>query len=147
MFINPALFAQQDHEHHYNYEISFGAGIVPVFDENIIAPGFHLHLIKGLGEEGKFGIGPGFEVIIDEHMHYSLSLVGHYTVYKGLIFAYAPGLLLIKEESEKLYRFSQHIELNYEFGIGEFHLGPVAGFGFSTEGYHIMAGIHFGRAF
>ena len=137
--------SHEDHSH--KNEISIAAGIVPIPAEDEIAAGIHLHYIKGIGESNKFGIGVGLETILDEHKHYTLSAVFQYRIYKGIIIAVAPGLLLRKEGTENVFEFAQHIEAGYEFEIGKIHIGPVVELGFEKNGMHYMGGIHFGIDF
>ena len=136
----------EGHNHHHKNEISIAAGIVPIPAEDEIAAGIHLHYIKGIGESNKFGIGVGLETILDDHKHYTLSAVFQYRIYKGIIIAVAPGLLLRKEE-ENVFEFAQHIEAGYEFEIGKIHIGPVMELGIEKTGIHYMGGIHFGIDF
>ena len=65
-------------------------------NEISIVAGIHLHYIKGIGESNNFGIGVGLETILDEHKHYTLSAVFKNRIYKGIVIAVAPGLLLRK---------------------------------------------------
>ena len=136
----------EGHNHHHKNEISIAAGIVPIPAEDEIAAGIHLHYIKGIGESNKFGIGVGLETILDDHKHYTLSAVFQYRIYKGIIIAVAPGLLLRKEE-ENVFEFAQHIEAGYEFEIGKIHIGPVVELGIEKNGMHYMGGTHFGNDF
>ena len=155
LIISPLFcFSQHNHDdenhshedHSHKNEISIAAGIVPISAEDEIAAGIHLHYIKGIRESNKFGIGVGLEAIIDEHKHYTLSAVFQYRIYKGIIIAVAPGLLLRKEE-ENVFEFAQHIEAGYEFEIGKIHIGPVVELGIEKNGMHYMGGIHFGIDF
>jgi len=125
-----------DHHRHKN-EISIAAGIVPLVAEDKLTAGFHLHYIRGIGKDNR----------LDEHKHYTLSGVFQYRIYKGFILDLAPGLLLRKENSENIFQFAQHIEIAYEFELGEFHIGPVAELGIELTGVHYMGGIHFGIDF
>ncbi|MCH8905259.1 MAG: hypothetical protein IIA45_15280 [Bacteroidetes bacterium] len=135
-----------DHHHHKN-ELSIAAGIVPLVAEDKLTVGFHLHYIRGIGEAHRIGIGVGLETILDEHKHYTISAVLHYRLYKGLIVSAAPGLLILKQNSTNEYQFAQHIELAYEFEVGEFHIGPVVELGLEKAGVHYMGGIHLGIDF
>ena len=138
---------EEDHHHHHKNEISVATGIVPLVAEDKLTAGFHLHYIKGVGKNSRLGLGVGFETIIDEHKHYTLSAVLQYRIYKGLILATAPGLLMRKENSANVLQFAQHIEIAYEFELGDFHIGPVAELGIELTGIHYMGGIHFGIDF
>jgi hypothetical protein len=143
----------QPHDHHaqnehvHKNEISIAIGVVPLPAEDEVTLGLHLHYIKGIGANHRFGLGLSLETIFDEHKHYTLSFVTHYRIYKDLIFAYAPGILMLKENSKNEFQFAQHIELAYEFELGNFHLGPVAEIGFEKAGVHYMGGLHIGIDF
>ena len=115
--------------------------------EDKLTIGFHLHYIRGIGKNNRFGVGVGLETILDEHKHYTLSVVLQYRVYKGLILSIAPGLLMRKENSANVFQFAQHIEMAYEFELKEFHIGPVVELGIEKTGIHYMGGIHFGIDF
>jgi len=136
-----------NHSHSHNHEISIGAGVVFLSPEYNVAPGFHLHYIKGIAFQNRLGIGLGLETILEEHKHYSISVVFQYRIYKGLTAVYAPGILILKEESEKELQFAQHLEAAYEFELGAVHLGPMAGIGTAKEGIHYIIGVHFGIDF
>ena len=138
---------EEENDHHHKNEISVAAGIVPIVAEDELTAGFHLHYIRGIGKNNRFGLGTSLETIIDEHKHYTLSIVFQYRIYKGLILAYAPGLLMRKENSENVFQFAQHFETAYEFELGKFHIGPVAEIGIELTGVHYMGGIHFGIDF
>ena len=137
----------EGHNHHHKNEISIAAGIVPIPAEDEIAAGIHLHYIKGIGESNNFGIGVGLETILDEHKHYTLSAVFKNRIYKGIIIAVAPGLLLRKEGTKNVFEFAQHIEAGYEFEIGKIHISPVVKLGIEKNGMHYMGSTHFGIDF
>ena len=147
-------FSQHDHDHHedeithqHNNEISAAIGIVPLPSEKIVSGGIHLHYIRGVGMKKKFGIGLGFEYIIDAHKHYTVSTVFQYRIYKGLSLAYAPGLLILKEEDNYDLHLAHHVEMAYEFELNQFHIGPVFEVGIEPLGVHYMAGVHLGVDF
>lgn len=137
---------EEDHIHQKN-EISIAVGIVPLPDEDEVTAGLHLHYVRGIGASNRFGIGIGFETILDIHKHYTISVVFQYRIYKGLIFGYGPGLLIKKENSETELHFAQHFELAYEFDLGKFHIGPMAEMGLEGNTVHYMLGVHFGMDF
>jgi len=137
---------EKDHTHKKN-EVSVAVGVVPLPEENKVTAGLHFHYVRGIGSSNRFGIGVGFETIFDEHKHYTFSVVFQYRIYKGLIFGYAPGLLIKKEDSESELHFAQHFELAYEFDMGKFHIGPMAEVGLEGSTVHYMLGVHFGIDF
>ena len=145
------VFAQeeeeQEHLHKHRNEMSVATGVVPLPAEDELTIGFHFHYIKGLGESGRLGIGLGFETIIDEHKHYTFSVVGQFRVVAGLSVAYAPGIMIREEHEETLYQLAHHIEAAYEFEFGSFHIGPMVEVGIEEIGVHYMAGLHFGIDF
>ena len=142
--------AQDDHNeegHHHKNEISVAVGIVPLVAEDKLTGGLHFHYIRGIGEEHRFGLGIGLETIFDEHKHYTVSIVFNYRIVSALVLGYAPGLLMRKEGDQTLYQLAHHIELAYEFELGEFHIGPVVELGIEVGGIHYMGGVHFGIEF
>jgi len=140
-------FNHKTHVHKHNNEICTAVGIVVIPEENETALGFHLHYIKGVGQKNRLGIGIGLGTILEEHKHYTISLATHYRIYKGFIIGYAPGLLILKHDSNKDFNFAQHIEFNYEFELGNIHLGPTVEMDLANSIMHYMAGIHLGLDF
>jgi len=138
---------EHDHSHEHRNEMSVATGVVPLPAEDEVTIGFHFHYIRGLGESNRFGIGLGFETIVDEHKHYTFSIVGQYRILKGWSVAYAPGIMIREEGDETLYQVAHHFETAYEFEIGSFHIGPMAEVGIEEIGVHYMAGVHFGIDF
>lgn len=134
-------------EHKHNNELSIAVGIVPLVAENEVTAGFHIHYIKGLGTTKSFGLGLSAETILDEHKHYTFSIVFQYYLTKGLAISYSPGLLIRKEQADYQYQFASHIEAAYEIEMGEFHIGPVAEIGIEKNGIHFMVGLHIGIDF
>ena len=143
------LFGQSDQESHHEHsnEISIATGIVPLPAEDELTIGFHFHYVKGIGKSKRFGLGLGFETIVDEHKHYTFSVVAQYRILAGWILGYAPGIMIREEGGNTLYQVAHHIETAYEFEIGDFHIGPMAEIGIEGIGVHYMAGIHFGIDF
>lgn len=137
-----------EHKHAKN-EIGFVAGPVSFPSEIELSAGFHMHYLRAVGHQERFGLGLGIGLgtILDEHSHYTSSFIIKYRIYKGLIIGYAPGILLISEESDSEFQFTQHIELLYGFEVGNIHLGPVAELGIESEGLHYLLGIHIGFGF
>jgi len=143
------LFGQVDNESHHEHfnEISVATGIVPLPAEDELTIGFHFHYVRGIGKDKRFGIGLGFETIVDEHKHYTFSVVAQYRIIAGWIIGYAPGLMIREEGDETLYQLAHHIETAYEFELGNFHIGPMAEVGLELIGVHYMLGVHFGMDF
>ena len=152
LFVSVSVQGQShmDHDaehHHYRNEISVAAGVVPLTSEEKVTAGLHLHYVRGIGAESRFGVGTGLELIFDEHRHYTISVVFQYRLYKGLILGYAPGLLIRRENSVYSYQLAHHFEAAYEFELGQFHIGPMLEVGVEQQGVHYMLGIHFGYDF
>jgi hypothetical protein len=151
----PVTLLSQNHDRHEEEfghvhkknEISAALGIVPLKHEHEVTAGLHLHYIRGVAFHNKLGIGVGFETIFDEHKHFTISVVFQYRIYKGWSVAYAPGLLMVKENETYEYQFAQHFETAYEWEIGKFHIGPMAEVGVEPNGVHYMLGVHFGIDF
>ena len=137
---------EEGHIHNRN-EISIAVGVVPLPEEDKVTAGIHLHYVRGVGSSNRFGIGIGFETILDEHKHYTVSAVFQYRIYKGLFIGYGPGIMIKKENSETELQFAQHFELAYEFEVGKFHIGPMAEVGGENNAVHYMIGVHFGMDF
>lgn len=136
--------SHNDHQH--NNEIGFGIGAILLHKESV-APGIHLHYLRGVGELKKFGLGAGFESVFDEHSHYTLSIMLQYNIIRGLSIAYGPGLLILKEHNQNEFLFSNHIEATYGFNVGHVHIGPIGAIGFTKDDIHYMLGIHLGLGF
>lgn len=157
-FLSANSFAQEEHDHdheghhhdashaHEN-EISIATGVVPIPKEDAVTVGFHLHYVRGIGNKNRFGLGVGLESILDEHRHYTASVVFQYRIYKGWSVSYAPGVLLLIDEHGNETQFAQHIETTYEFEMGQFHIGPVLEVGLEKNNTHYMLGVHFGIDF
>lgn len=138
---------EHDHDHEHRNEISVATGVVPLPAENETTVGFHFHYIRGLGESNRFGMGLGYETIVDEHKHNTFSIVIQYRIVAGLSVAYAPGIMIREEGDETLYQLAHHFEAAYEFEIGSFHIGPMVEVGIEEIGEHYMVGVHFGIDF
>jgi len=154
VFITASLISisgfSQDHEHKHHHpvnEVGIALGAFFLDQEDEVRMGMHLHYIRAVALNQKFGIGAGFETIFDEHQHYTVSLVFQYRIIGGWTVAYAPGILWVKEEGEFETQFAQHIETAYEFELGKFHIGPMAEVGFEKHGTHYMLGVHLGIGF
>ena len=79
-----AQIAKEKEDHNHKNEVSLATGIVPLPAEDKVTAGFHFHYIRGVGESRKFGIGVGLETILDEHKHYTVSVVFHTEYIKAL---------------------------------------------------------------
>ncbi|MBC8311051.1 MAG: hypothetical protein H8E72_01990 [Candidatus Marinimicrobia bacterium] len=132
------------HLHDHNKEIGIAIGVVPDHESSGGNLGIHLHYVKGLGHDNRYGIGLSLETIIDEHKHNSISIIRTYHFDKGFTIAYAPGLLFVERDAEDDIEFTQHFEFYYEFELNHFHIGPQFDIGFEVGEIHYMFGLHFG---
>ena len=79
--ISSSLFAQHSHTHDHDshkYHLGIGIAGTRIISENELAPGFHVHFIRQLGHHNQWGIGLGYETIIDEHWHNGFNLLAIY---------------------------------------------------------------------
>jgi len=121
--ISTVLVGQPDHKEYHN-EFGGAAGAVFNQEEANVALGLYLHytyMFSGTLE--KFGIGPGLEAIIDEHMHYDASFNVTWRPVHQLWISAGPGITFIQENN--VYLMSYHLESGYEFEAGRMHLGPI----------------------
>jgi hypothetical protein len=142
---------EHPHEnHHHLNEIGISAGIVWMQPEAETAPGFHLHYMRRIGEEGfarHIGVGLGIEVIFSDHHHYNIMGTLGIFPWKQLVITLSPGLLIVKEEQEILREFSFHVEMMWEFEVKSWVIGPALGFSIAGEDSHFTMGIHIGKGF
>ena len=68
--------AQHTHNHNHNHshvhgssEVGLALGLVPLIGEDELTGGMHIHYIRGLTKNGKFGMGLSFETIFHQ-MYY-----------------------------------------------------------------------------
>ena len=141
-----SIFAQIDghaDEHQHPWELGGALGAVYSIKESHIAPGLHAHLLKNLGEEKRFGVGLGFETILDEHHHLNFGIPLNYNTMNGFVFTATPGVLF-KRELEWEMDPSVHVEILYEFTFEHYHLGPMVEIALAANDYHFMLGFHVG---
>jgi hypothetical protein len=152
-FISKAeTIIEESHEHEYKHihehrSEEFGIATGPVYlvsHEEWVA-GLHVHYVYRIFPNPKFGLGLGYEHLFDEHKHNFIGLIGAYNPIEHLAFTLAPGIVFEGETREK--SFALHFETLYEFELGSFHLGPVAGMGYSPEDLHLSLGVHFAYSF
>lgn len=146
--------AQHHHDHAdhmhadtHQYHIGFGVAATHIVNESGLAPGVHLHFIRQFGEHNRWGLGLGYEGILDEHLHHGINLLINYKLQDHLSINAGPGVVFSEHngENERLPAF--HTEVIYEFNLGKLHLGPMAGFGIDKEDTHFSAGVHVGFGF
>jgi hypothetical protein len=137
-----------NHNHqldHSNNEIGIANSIVYFVNAKETAYGLHLHYIHYF-HQTKFGAGLGYERVFDEHKHNTFGVIGTYSPVNSLTLSFSPGITFEDEHSDEL-KFACHFEVTYEFEIGDFHIGPVAGIASDPEDYHLGIGIHLGYGF
>jgi hypothetical protein len=164
--------AQDNVEHHEEHRNEIGVSIAPVYfvNEKSIHPGFHAHYVRNFGES-RFGAGLGAELILDENLHQTYSLVFQYNAIEHLHLILAPGLAFEKGshgddedethefEGEESHEddedsgqnhgalFALHVETVYEFEIGPLILGPAVEFAYDADDIHFSLGLHIGFPF
>lgn len=158
-FVSPAI-AQTNHDEHghnhvhdhhhddsHRYHIGFGTAATYIFGEDILAPGVHVHFIRQLGKQNQWGIGLGYEGVLDEHIHSGINLLMNYRPLPFLILNAGPGIVFGKHEGETEISPAFHTEAVFEFNLAGFHVGPMVGFGVDNEHSHVSVGVHFGIGF
>jgi hypothetical protein len=133
----------KNHEHHKN-EIGIANSPVYFIQEKVFAYGLHFHYVRNIPKT-KFGIGLGYERILDEHKHNTFGLVGTYRPIEDLSFNVSPGLTF--EDESKTTLFAMHLEAAYEWEIKNCHIGPAFEFAYDPEDFHISLGLHIGYGF
>jgi hypothetical protein len=131
-----------DHHHHHRNEIGIANSAVYFVKEDEYSYGLHIHYLHNL-PESKFSLGAGYERIFDEHKHQTIGLVLGYRPVERLNVNLGPGLAFEGIESA----FALHLEMSYEYEIGDIHLGPVIELALEKEDYHFSLGIHLGYGF
>ena len=133
-----------DHHHRHN-EIALGTGAVYMPNENSWGYGLHLHALAGITEW--MGAGGGYELIVGDHHHHTLSALVHFHPFHPLHINVGPGLVFPDEEHDS-FRFKIHAEISTVFELTEhFHLGPSIDSGIGSEDLHFTFGIHAGYVF
>jgi hypothetical protein len=153
VFLLP-LSAQDAHSHDHDHDhdphkhhIGFGIAATKLLNENVLAPGFHVHFIRQLGHHNQWGLGVGLEVIADENWHSGLNLLFNYRPLRFLSLLAGPGLAVVKHEGDVEFLPAFHTEAVFEFDIGNLHVGPMIGYERDTEHSHFSVGIHIGIGF
>lgn len=131
----------------HDYHIGVGIAATQVKGEKGPAPGVHLHLLRQLGEHNRWGLGFGYEAILDEHVHNGFNLLLNYRPAHFISFVAGPGVVLANHEGRTELKPALHTEAVFEFNVGGLHMGPMIGFGTDREESHFSLGIHIGFGF
>jgi hypothetical protein len=134
---------REHHEHHKN-EIGIANSPVYFTKEKGFAYGLHLHYVRNIPKT-RFGLGFGYERILDEHQHTTFGLVGTYRPIEKVSFNVSPGVTF--EKASKSAIFALHLETAYEWEIRNFHIGPAFEFAYDPEDFHTSLGLHIGYGF
>ncbi|WP_299580926.1 hypothetical protein [uncultured Sunxiuqinia sp.] len=143
---NAALAQEHEHDHH-RHHIGIGVGGSSLLSEYDLALGTHLHYLYRIRPHSPLSVGLGFESVWDEHTHNTITALLNYRILPRLSVNIGPGYSFAKEEDETHKALSGHLEVLYEFTVGEFHIGPMLGFGFEKEESHASLGLHLGLGF
>lgn len=140
------LSAQDNHAHEeaddpHRHHIGLAGGGVYILKEREFAPAVNLHYnylfhVKNI----QLGTGLGFEAIVDQHRHYAVNVNLTYLPTHRLSVTAAPGVVF----TDNKMAFSVHVETDYAFELGLFHLGPTFEVAWAKEDIHLMLGLHLG---
>jgi hypothetical protein len=141
-----------EHEHQHlhdfhKYHLGFGVAGAHVLSTNGISPGFHLHLLRQLGDERNWGIGLGYEAIVEENLHNGINLLANWHPVDFLSLNAGPGFTFGNHDEKIEVSPAFHTEVVFEFNVGNIHIGPMAGFGIDKEESHFSLGVHVGFGF
>ena len=128
------------HQHDHRFELGLAPGLAYLVEEEHFTAGLHLHLIAALGES-RWGLGLGFERLLDEHSHNTAGVVLQYRLTNAWSMLVSPGLTFEDSEPSELEP-SVHIESTYEFFFGDYHLGPSLEYAADAEDSHVTLGVH-----
>ncbi|MEX0987141.1 MAG: hypothetical protein WD052_06650 [Bacteroidales bacterium] len=142
---NVAQDHEHDHEHHGTHnELAVGGGIVYSSEAPGLAPAFHVHAIKGLTPV--VGIGAGYELILGDEVHQSITALLNLKPTPMLDINVGPGIVL--PTPDEPWSLLLNVETALVWPLGErYHIGPVLDFGWSQHGIHVIAGAHVGIHF
>lgn len=146
-----SVYAQHNHIHEHSNEhknhVGIGVTTSHLLGEKTWAPGFHLHYIHQIGKTHRWGMGAGYEVILDEHSHNGLNLLVNYRPMDVLSINAGPGIAFAKHAGVIETMPAFHAEAVLEFSFQGLHWGPMIGFGADSEDSHISAGLHLSLGF
>lgn len=131
----------------HNYHVGIGMAAAHVNGEQGLVPGFHLHFLRQLGVHKRWGMGLGYEAIVDEHRHNGLNLLFNYRPVHAVSILAGPGMILVKHDGNTEIKPAIHAEAVFEFNVGGLHLGPMIGYGADKDDHHFSVGVHIGLGF
>lgn len=142
-------YSQPDHAHggeeiqdHKGAELGLGTGVVFAPGEQETGYGIHLHGIRRLTPY--LGIGAGYEIIIGDHGHHTVSALLNLKPVHFVEVNMGPGLILPGKEHDHA-EWTLHGELGFPFALtNNLHLGPMVDLGWSPDETHYMVGVHLG---
>lgn len=134
----------RDHHQHHGSELGVAVSPAYFIKEKDLSVGIHVHYVYNIPHT-KFGIGLGYERIIDIHQHNTFGIVASVRPIDKWSINVAPGLTFEKDEPNPL--FAIHFETAYEWEYHNFHIGPAFEFAYDPEDMHISLGLHFGYGF
>ncbi len=135
------------HEDPHAWHLGVGLAAVRISGEAGLTPGYHLHLIRQLGQQHRWGAGLGWEMIPGDHAHHGLNLLLSSRIFHFLTLTAGPGVAISRHEGNRELLPALHTEAQLEFNLRGIHLGPMAGFGFDREESHFSVGLHIGLGF
>jgi hypothetical protein len=152
IFLSFSGFAQEGHQHDHssdshNNHLGIGVAAAYLSTENVFAPGFHLHYIRQFGHEKQWGIGAGYEAILNENVHNGVNALFNYRPVHFFSLNAGPGVVFGKHESDFEIHPAFHTEAVVDFDVFGVHAGPMIGFGIDPEETHYSVGVHVGLGF
>ncbi len=138
------VYAQHVHNESHDYHIGFGISETKFLGEDGLKPGLHLHFLKSISAEGRWGVGVGFEGVKSGKWHNGFNLLLNYRPVEFLSFNLGPGIVIEKVDRKNEVKPTVHLESVLEYDVSKIHLGPMVGFGIDKEHTHFSFGIHIG---
>lgn len=132
------IASQHDSHAHARNEIGLGLGTAYEVGHNEWTAAYHLHYFRTITPHSRWAVGGGVEYLRGEESHTELAVGVRYEPIERMHFTLMPGVTITETP-----RLSLHAEATYELlHFGNFHLGPVVGYGWSKSHSHLSAGIH-----
>lgn len=134
-----------DHSHDHRFALGVSAGPVYLLAEQELTFGVHGHFIAAIAKS-PFGIGLGYERLLDEHQHNALSIVFQYRILDPWSVSLSPGIAFEGSDLNAIEP-AVHLETAYEFELGPIDLGPAFEVAWEPEGVHLTLAVHAGVHF